>query len=155
MLPPELRSQFLASVATSSASAQPSAVLQTLLESAELRSAEHSPWWLADTDLGGALDLDGPFEAVRAPKASTRAPPELVQVPAGVRPSVDVAQRVMFNIAAVACVPSPLFLGDAGAKFLCLLFLWPSAASPTSTRRSRSAARRCPSPRPTLPLPPT
>lgn len=102
MLPPDLRSQFLSSVANSSS--QPSSVIQSLLESDELRNEEHSPWWL-EAEAATQMDLDIPPEAVQIPKAPSRPAPELVTVSTAVRPSLEAAQRVLFNVVAVACVP--------------------------------------------------
>lgn len=101
MLPPDLRSQFLSSVANSSS--QPSAVIQSLLELDDLRNEEHSPWWL-EAGTEGPLDLGIPLQAVQVPQAPTRSPPELVAVPAAVRPTLEAAQRVLYNVVAVAYV---------------------------------------------------
>jgi hypothetical protein len=101
MLPAEMRSQFLSSVASSSN--QPSSIIQSLLESDELRNEEHSPWWLA-AEPEAPMDLDIPLEAVQIPKAPTRPPPEMVAIPAAVRPTLEAARRVLFNVVAVACV---------------------------------------------------
>lgn len=93
MLPPDLRSQFLSSVAN--ASSQPSSVLQTLLESDELREEEESPWWLTPADGVQKIEEEG----IRTTKRSI--PPALVEAP-DVRPSSEVAKRVGYNIVAVA-----------------------------------------------------
>ena len=94
LLPAHLQEQFLSSLDTP----EPSALLQSLLDSEELALDADRPWWLPvedDTDAAGFVTR----------KAKRRDPPPMMTLPKEVLMmgiSEEMGERMVYNVLAVA-----------------------------------------------------
>lgn len=97
LLPAHLREQFLSSLDTP----EPSALLQSLLDSDELALQADTPWWLPTED-----DVDSdPSGFISSPKGKRRGPPSMMTLPKEVLLmgiSEEMGERMVYNVLAVA-----------------------------------------------------
>ncbi|CED83206.1 Predicted Zn-finger protein [Phaffia rhodozyma] len=106
LLPPSLRSEFISSISTNSN--QPSAVIQTLLESEELSADAEAPWWMpVEGERVGKVEGDHEEEqgflegaTARDKKKETHAVPDMLNGPI-VKPTEAAAENLMYNILAI------------------------------------------------------